>query len=327
MVELWPFQNVLVAGVRQALRQRFTAPLIVSPTGSGKTHIFSFLASRLAMNGFRLMILAHRKELLDQISRTLTTFRVKHGMIEPGSTYNSLAPVHVASVFSVVRKLDYIKTPDYVIIDEAHHAIPGSTWNKTLDTWREANPKMRCIGVTATPERLSGEGLGDTFDTMIEGPSVSQLISEQYLSPYRMFAPQRPVDLSGVHRRMGDFVKGEVEARMDKPVITGNAIAHYRKHLNGAPTVAFCVSVEHAHHVAEDRGVLRVGRTRPPRSRAVPLGRVAGGWHRRQAEAERPQGTGGRLRRWPAECADFVRPDFRGLRCAGHDGLHQSAAN
>jgi superfamily II DNA or RNA helicase len=151
----------------------------------------------------------------------------------------------------VVRKLDYIKTPDYVIIDEAHHAIPGSTWNKTLDTWRQANPKMRCIGVTATPERLSGEGLGDTFDTMIEGPSVSQLISEQYLSPYRMFAPQRPVDLSGVHRRMGDFVKGEVEARMDKPVITGNAIAHYRKHLNGAPTVAFCVSVEHAHHVAE----------------------------------------------------------------------------
>jgi superfamily II DNA or RNA helicase len=213
--------------------------------------MFAYLTGRLTAGGKRTVILAHRKELLDQISNTLRMFKVKRAMIEPGATYNSLAPVHVASVFSVVRKLDYIKVPDYVVIDEAHHAIPGSTWNKTLDHWRKHNPKMRLVGVTATPERLSGEGLGDTFDTMISGPTVAELIRDKFLSPYRMFAPQRPVDLSGVHRRMGDFVKGEIAEKMDKPVITGNAIAHYKKHLNGAPAVAFCVSVEHAYHVAE----------------------------------------------------------------------------
>ena len=197
------------------------------------------------------MILAHRKELLGQISKTLKMFRVKHDLIAPKSIYNSHYPTHVASVFSVVRKLDYIKVPDYVIIDEAHHAIPGSTWNKTLDHWRQANPKLRIIGVTATPERLSGEGLSHTFDTMVMGPSVAELIESRHLSPYKMFAPPRQVDTSSLHRRMGDFAKGEAAALMDKPTITGDAVAHYRKHLNGAPTIGFTVSVEHAYHVAE----------------------------------------------------------------------------
>jgi superfamily II DNA or RNA helicase len=161
-------------------------------------------------------------------------------------------PTHVASVQSVVRRVNNTKPPDYVIIDEAHHVIPGSTWGKCLEAWGLMNPKMRIIGVTATPERLSGEGLDGTFDTLVMGPSVADLIRDGYLSPYRMFAPPRQVDMSGLHRRMGDFIRKEAEAVMDKPKITGDAIEHYQKHLNGAPAVAFCVSVGHAQHVAEE---------------------------------------------------------------------------
>jgi DNA repair protein RadD len=251
MIELWPFQEQLIQDLRRSLLTAHRSPLLVSPTGSGKTVMFAYLTGRLAANGFRTVILAHRKELLDQISGTLQNFRVQHNIIAPGTTYNSLPLTHVASVFSVVRKLNYVKCPDYVIIDEAHHAIPGSTWNKTLDCWREANPKLRIIGVTATPERLSGEGLSDTFDTMVMGPSVAELIRDKFLSPYKMFAPSRQIDMSSLHRRMGDYAKGEAADLMDKPKITGDAIAHYRKHLNGAPTVSFCVSVAHAAHVAE----------------------------------------------------------------------------
>jgi len=199
----------------------------------------------------RTVILAHRKELLDQISNTLQDFSVAHNQITSGGRYNSLHKTHVASVFSAVRRLQYIKCPDYVIIDEAHHAIPGSTWNKTLDHWRMAKPNLKIIGVTATPERLSGEGLDDTFDRMILGPTVAELIEQGYLSPYRMFAPPRQVDMTGVHRRGGDYVRSEAAEKIDKPTITGDAIAHYQKHLNGAPCVAFCISVEHAYHVAE----------------------------------------------------------------------------
>jgi superfamily II DNA or RNA helicase len=251
MIELWPFQKTLIQALRETLLSGHTTALLVSPTGSGKTVMFAYLTGKLSTAGKRTVILAHRKELLDQISATLKDFQVQHDLIGPGSRYNALYPVHVASVFSVVRKLGYVEAPDYVIIDEAHHAIPGSTWNKTLDCWRAANPKLRIIGVTATPERLSGEGLDHTFDTMIMGPSVAQLIQNKYLSPYKMFAPPRAVDISGLHRRMGDFIRGEAAELMDKPKITGDAITHYKKHLNGAPMVSFCVSVEHAYHVAE----------------------------------------------------------------------------
>jgi superfamily II DNA or RNA helicase len=213
--------------------------------------MFTYLTGRLAMAGFRSVILAHRKELLDQISRTLAMFHVEHGLIAPGVEYDPSSLTHVASVFSVVRRLDYVKSPDYVIVDEAHHAIGGSTWGKVIAHWRKLNPKLRLIGVTATPERLSGEGLIGTFDHLILGPTVAELIRDRYLSPFKMFAPPRAVDTSSLHRRMGDFVKSEAAELMDKPVITGNAISHYRKHLNGAPAVAFCVSVEHAYHVAD----------------------------------------------------------------------------
>lgn len=251
MIELWPFQATLIQQLRRSLLSHYRSPLLVSPTGSGKTVMFAFLTGKLAANGFRTVILAHRKELLDQISTTLRQFSVPHNLIAPGTKYDSAPLTHVASVFSVVRRLALVEVPDYVIIDEAHHAISGSTWNKTLDHWRALNPKLRVIGVTATPARLSGEGLGDTFDTMVMGPSVAELIRDQYLSPFKMFAPPRQVDTSSLHRRMGDFVRGEAAELMDKPKITGDAITHYRQHLNGAPAFVYCVSVDHAYHVAE----------------------------------------------------------------------------
>ncbi|MCZ6501870.1 MAG: DEAD/DEAH box helicase [Gammaproteobacteria bacterium] len=254
MIELWPFQQTLIQDLRSALISGHRAPLLVSPTGSGKTVMFAYLTSRLAANGFRTMILAHRKELLHQISDTLADFDVLHGIVAPGAKYAYRAhhPVHVASVFTIVHRLKWVVAPDYVIIDEAHHAIAGSTWSKALDHWRLLNPKMRLIGVTATPERLSGEGLDDTFDTLLMGPSVKELIRDSYLAPYRIFAPPVAIDTSGLHRRAGDFIRAEAAALMDKPKITGDAIEHYRRHLNGAPVVAFCVSIEHAHHVAEN---------------------------------------------------------------------------
>lgn len=251
MIELWPFQGNLIGDLRMAIRAGFKAPLMVSPTGSGKTVMFAYLVSKLAHNGKRTVILAHRKELLDQISDTLKDFRVSHDLIEPGRNYNSNPLTHVASVFSVVRRLHGIIVPDYAIIDEAHHAAQGSTWNKVIGHWRKLNPKLIVFGVTATPQRLSGEGLDVSFDTMVMGPTVAELIKDGYLAPYKMFAPPRPVDMSGVKRNMGDFSKAESAAIMEKPSIMGDAINHYRKHLNGAPTIGFCVSIEHAHHMAE----------------------------------------------------------------------------
>ena len=227
--------------------------MLVSPTGSGKTVIFSYLTSQLVSRGKRVAILNHREELTEQISRALNLANVRHGIIAAGMQYDRNPLAHVASVFTLARRMATTLVPDYVVIDESHHCIAGSTWGKVIESWRIENPGLKVIGVTATPERLSGEGLGQVFDDMVMGPTTASLIDAGFLSPYKLFAPPvaQQADLSGVHTKMGEFVRGEVAAAMDKPAIIGSAVSHYRKHCNGAPAVAFCASVVHAEHVAE----------------------------------------------------------------------------
>ena len=253
MLELRNNQMGFVAGLRGSFARGNRAVLGVAPTGFGKTCVFSYLAARLVENRKRLVILNHREELTEQISRTLHQFNVGHGIIAAGMQYDRRPLAHVASVFTLARRLDTTLVPDYVVIDEAHHCISGSTWGKVIERWRACNAGLKVIGVTATPERLSGEGLGQVFDDMVMGPTTAELIAAGWLAPYRLFAPpiEQQADLSGVHTKMGEFARGEAAAAVDKPAIIGSAVSHYRKYLDGAPAVAFCASIAHAQHVAE----------------------------------------------------------------------------
>lgn len=245
------YQNTWLDGLRDAFRAGFHSPLGVLPTGGGKTVCFSYLAARLSENRKRTVILAHRSELLDQISATLESFGVDHGRIAPGYAYDRRQLVHVASTQTLARRLDRVEVPDYAIPDEAHHFTVESQSGKILGDWRGRNPNLRTVGVTATALRLDGEGLGGNFDTIVIGPSSAALTELGALCPYRLFAPATPVDLSGIGRQAGDFARGATEAAIDKPRITGDAVSHYRKLCDGAPAVAFCVSIAHAEHVAE----------------------------------------------------------------------------
>lgn len=105
------------------------------------------------------------------------------------------------------------------------------------------------VGLSATPERLDGRGLADHFDAMVRGPSVAELIDAGFLSKYRLFAPAT-VDTSGLHRRMGDYVTGELDERINTPRITGDCISHYQRFAGGTRAVVFCVSIEHSKAVA-----------------------------------------------------------------------------
>lgn len=245
-ITLRTYQNTLIERTRANFIAGKTSQLLVLPTGGGKTVCFSYMASKAVEKGLRVWILAHRVELLEQISRTLTSFNVAHGMVAPSYLGDRHAQVQVASVFTLVRRMDRYAAPDLIIVDEAHHAISDSTWGKVI----AAYPQAKLLGVTATPIRLSGEGLGDLFQCMVQGPSMRDLIGLEALSPYRLFAPAG-VDLSGVHSRMGDYVRGELEAAVDKPSVTGDAVSHYKRLADGRRAVAFCVSVKHAQNVAD----------------------------------------------------------------------------
>jgi DNA repair protein RadD len=245
-ISLRPYQNTLIERARANFIVGKNSQLLVLPTGGGKTVCFSYMAGRAVEKGLRVWILAHRVELLDQISKTLLQFGVPHGVVAPGYLGDRRKPVQMASVFTLARRLDRYDPPDLIIVDEAHHAITDSTWGRVVTAF----PNAKLLGVTATPIRLSGEGLGDLFQSMVVGPTMRELIELGALSPYRLFAPAG-VDLDGVHTRMGDFVRGELAAAVDKPKITGSAVEHYKKLAAGKRAVAFCVSVEHAVHVAE----------------------------------------------------------------------------
>jgi len=252
-VVLRDYQDRIIAELREAYRQGFHSPLIVSPTGSGKTRTFAFLSERLAAARKRTVIMVHRDELVAQISGALTDAAVAHGLIVAGALYDPRLLVHVASVQTLAKRLDRVEVPDYVVGDEGHHFLPRTMWGKCVLHWRALNPALRLNLWTATPERLGGEGLGEMCDTMILGPTTGELIERGFLSPYRLFAPSQSqaVDLSGVTSRAGDYARNELDAAMDRPQIVGDAVAHYRKLCDGAPAVGFTVSVAGAHHAAE----------------------------------------------------------------------------
>lgn len=232
--------------VRAAYRARFRKPLLVAPTGFGKTVVFSAIVKGARALGNIVWILVHRSELIDQVSDTLWNFEVNHSCISPDRERNIHAKVQVASVFSLVKCIERgMPAPNLIIIDEAHHAILGSTWGKVVDAY----PKARLLGVTATPMRLSGEGLGDIFDTMVQGPSTQKLVDAGRLTPVKVFAPPT-IDISGVHIKMGEFHRGELAQAVDRPKVTGDAIDHYRRLAPGRRAAVFCVSVDHARHMA-----------------------------------------------------------------------------
>jgi len=245
------YQAAAVRDVRFAYADGCRAPLLTLPTGGGKTVIFSYIAERAGAKGNRVLILVHRRELRRQTSRTLDDFGVAHGMIAAGMTMDHHQQVQIASVQTLVRRLERLRwAPDLIVVDEAHHATGKTTWGQVLSHY----PEARILGVTATPQRLDGLGLGveagGIFDRLITGPTVAQLTAAGHLSPVVVFAPRAMVDLSGIHTRAGDYATNEVAEAMDKPTITGDAVAHYRQHCSGEPAIAFCASVAHAEHVA-----------------------------------------------------------------------------
>lgn len=252
-LSLRPYQSDVVSGVRNSFKEGFRAPLAVLPTGGGKTIVFCHIAENVATRGKRALILVHRVELLRQTSRALMKNGVRHGLIHPSFTPNAMEAVQVASVQTLVKRLHIFKNrePDLIVIDEAHHATAG-TWRKII----EAFPKALLLGVTATPCRGDGTGLGKDaggmFDTIVEGPQIEELINMGWLVRPVVYAPMERVDLSGIRIRMGDYEKKELNDRMDKPTITGNAVSHYQRLCPGTPAVAFCVSITHAEHVAEE---------------------------------------------------------------------------
>lgn len=244
MLTLRPYQEDMLDRTRAAL-QRHKRVLLQAPTGAGKTALTVYMMGRAAEQGKRSMFLVHQTELLSQTSRALWAQKLEHGMIAAGRS-RSRQPAQVASVQTLVRRLKQYERPDLIIIDECHRSASAS-YQAILQHW----PGVLVVGLTATPQRTDGKGLDDTYETIVLGPSIRELMDAGYLCDYEIFAPPNTLDLSAVKTRMGDYDRTELEATLDKPTITGDAVATYRKHASGKRCVVMCVSIKHAEHVRD----------------------------------------------------------------------------
>ncbi len=255
MLELYDYQDQAIIDLRRAYSSGSRAPLLVLPTGGGKTVCFTYMAQQASGKGLSVLLLAHRKELVNQISTALKLWNVPHGIISPSHPATQ-HPVQVAMAQTLAKRVKLDRSGrfmfDLVIIDEAHHATKDSTWGAIL----EHNAGAKLLGVSATPCRLDGKGLGITsdgfFDNIVIGPSAAELVEMGRLCAPVVYAPDRMVDLSGVKKRGGDFVAGQLAKAVDKQAITGDAVTHYRRYCDRQAAIAFTVTVEHAEHVVDE---------------------------------------------------------------------------
>ena len=185
-MNLRPYQQQLITDIRLQYQLGHRSVLAVLPTGGGKTICFSYIAQAAARKGNRVCILVHRAELLDQASRSLAGMDVQHGIIAASRSMDLSHAVQVASVSTLSRRLHLLPRDFFqlLVVDEAHHSSAG-TWAKTIQHFHTA----KLLGVTATPIRGDGRGLGEYYQSMVQGPSAAWLTDNGFLAPAKVLAP------------------------------------------------------------------------------------------------------------------------------------------
>lgn len=223
---LRPYQVKAVDDVRQQYQAGRRAPVLVMPTGAGKTQVAAWIIRAALDRGNRTLFCAGRTELLDQTVSKLNSAGVDSVRLIQASrdVGPKDAEVTVASIQTLTtrRWQDNLPPAELVILDECHHGA-ATTWARVLNQY----PTALRLGLTATPERADGKPLGDLFDCLVTGPSVSDLTAAGHLVECIAFPPAGG-------------------SRLDATEIALDPVAAYQRNGNGERAVAFCRSRIHA---------------------------------------------------------------------------------
>lgn len=264
---LRPFQLKLEQDIHAAWNNGARNVMAVAATGAGKTTVFS---SVIRNHRGPSIAIAHRHELVGQISLALARNEVRHRIIgQPAlirdcvaahiadtgrSYYNANGHVGVASVNTLVKmppETPWFATVTLWVQDEIHHLLSKNLWGKAAALF----PNARGLGVTATPVRADGKGLGrhadGLMDTMVFAPSMRTLIDDGYLTDYRIFAPPSDLDLAGVGISAGgDYSPEPLREAVRKSHIVGDVVSQYLRIAAGKRGVTFCPDVASASDAA-----------------------------------------------------------------------------
>lgn len=248
--KLRPYQWRAIDKMELLVQGGVRAPLIVAPTGAGKTVVAAEIVRRNA--GRRILFLAPRRELIHQTCRKLDEVGVQYGVILAGDgRSNQYAHVQVASVDTLIsrvlrkQKLQAMAF-DIVLIDEAHVGLTD-TRQRLLDLW----PGATIIGLTATPCRSDGKALGRVYDELVEVTTVAELVEQGYLCPARYFSVSEP-DLKRVRTTAGDYNRLDLDGVMNRPKLVGDIVEHWMRHAADRRTVVFATSITHSAALAAE---------------------------------------------------------------------------
>jgi DNA repair protein RadD len=272
-ISLRPYQVSVDTSLDQAFA-RYMYVLCVMATGGGKTFLF---ASRIKKHNAPAAAVVHRKEIIAQISLSLAKLGVKHRVIAPNSviamirrrhlkalqksyinTASEVGVVSVQTLTSASTKRDqraqaWISRVSLCVLDECHHYVKDGRWGQTLEIFAHA----RILGVTATPERADGKGLGVHADGfaqhMVIGPSSFDLIQEGWLSPFKYHAPSTDLVMDDIPiTKSGDINTLKMRTRIQESHLVGDIVEHYKRFALGKKTIVFANDVKTAEqHVAE----------------------------------------------------------------------------
>lgn len=273
---LRPYQVDAVYRCRSRWAAKVKRLLLVSAVGSGKTTCFTEVIRLATAAGLQVLVCVHREELLDQASKRLTEFGIRHGVIAAGKPRGDIhALVQLASIDTLRNRPK--PEAQLVVLDEAHRA-KAKTWESVLEHY----PDAYVLGVTATPLRLDGKPLGDIFQEMVVvDADPADLIRDGFLAPYTGFAFDTP-QLEDVRRRGSDFDEGGLVTAMSRSAIVGNVLEQWGRFSRDLSTVLFTVNIQHSRDMTDKfkGGGVRAehvdGKMRRKERRAI-LERVASG--------------------------------------------------
>lgn len=276
-MQLRGYQQDLENEVVDVWAQGLRNALAVLPTGGGKTATFSSIVNQWAPRFAPWLkaapgacAVAHRRELVSQMSLTLARYGVRHRVIGSTTLHKACTRLHIEEVgrayvdpnsANAVAGIDTLigldpRDPFFNgvglwIMDEAHHVLRENKWGKGCALF----PNAWGLGVTATPTRANGRGLGrhahGVFDRLVQGPTMRDLIRMGYLTDYRVFCPRSNIDLSNVKvGDSGEFVDVQLRAARKRSSLTGDLVEAYLQHAAGKLGITFDVDIESATETA-----------------------------------------------------------------------------
>lgn len=261
MIQLRPYQQHAIAALYDWFQHHSGNPVLVLPTGSGKSVVLSELC-RDAITSWpetRILVLSHVKEILEQDATKIRQHwpAAPLGVYSAGMGMKRLAQITVAGIQSIRLKAAALGHIDLAIIDECHlvsHKDEG-TYRALIAELSAINPALRVVGLTATPWRLNHGVITEGRETLFSGPlvepvSITELIALGHLCPLSSKLTQAKIDTTGLHTRAGEFIDSELQERasLSMEQVAGEIVLRGQER---RAWLAFCAGVQHANDLAD----------------------------------------------------------------------------